>query len=404
MWNPRGRGAPDCRARPLRFLRRRDLRLDHRRRGDRRLPPGEARPEGRRTLAPRNDDRLLARPHLVRVPRGADPRPNPVQLPAHRPRSPAPSGRSSSRGSPRPSSCCSAGPACSSENIAEDIAIAICIVQLFALGSLPRVAGKQELAGSASLAGLTNGDPRARARRARDHVVVSPLGSRRGRRHRLRPRRRLAPGRHLGPRDLRRGARGQADRFVPRAREGGATPRPQAGAAAGDEDHGRARRRRASSSSTTPATSSAGSGRSCAGSRCEARSSSSAPGSTHSPVRFSPRPGRANAAASRSGNCSGRVSRRGSARQRSQNGGSMPLFGRDSSDTTATWEPQAADGRLAQTAGAARAASSPPTSRSPNTSCSARPASSRSASSSARRSTTSVSSRASGARTRSSRC
>ncbi|HEX4519409.1 MAG TPA: heavy metal-binding domain-containing protein [Gaiellaceae bacterium] len=30
----------------------------------------------------------------------------------------------------------------------------------------------------------------------------------------------------------------------------------------------------------------------------------------------------------------------------------MPLFGRDSSDTTATWEPQAADGRLAQTAGA----------------------------------------------------
>jgi uncharacterized protein YbjQ (UPF0145 family) len=30
----------------------------------------------------------------------------------------------------------------------------------------------------------------------------------------------------------------------------------------------------------------------------------------------------------------------------------MPLFGKDSSDTTATWEPQAADGRLAQTAGA----------------------------------------------------
>ncbi len=30
----------------------------------------------------------------------------------------------------------------------------------------------------------------------------------------------------------------------------------------------------------------------------------------------------------------------------------MPLFGRDSSDTTANWEPQAADGRLAQTAGA----------------------------------------------------
>src|SRR5271154_5583252 len=30
----------------------------------------------------------------------------------------------------------------------------------------------------------------------------------------------------------------------------------------------------------------------------------------------------------------------------------MPLFGRDSADTTATWEPQAADGRLAQTAGA----------------------------------------------------
>ena len=30
----------------------------------------------------------------------------------------------------------------------------------------------------------------------------------------------------------------------------------------------------------------------------------------------------------------------------------MPLFGRDTSDTTANWEPQAADGRLAQTAGA----------------------------------------------------
>ena len=31
----------------------------------------------------------------------------------------------------------------------------------------------------------------------------------------------------------------------------------------------------------------------------------------------------------------------------------MPLFGKDQTDSTATWEPQAADGRLAQTAGAA---------------------------------------------------
>ena len=30
----------------------------------------------------------------------------------------------------------------------------------------------------------------------------------------------------------------------------------------------------------------------------------------------------------------------------------MPLFGKDQTDDTATWEPQAADGRLAQTAGA----------------------------------------------------
>ena len=78
----------------------------------------------------------------------------------------------------------------------------------------------------------------------------------------------------------------------------------------------------------------------------------------------------------------------------------MPLFGSGSGDSATTWEPQAADSRLAHTAGRrGGTACSPPTCRCRSTCCWARRASSRSASWSARRSTTSASRSAAGRRT-----